>query len=76
MKGRNRNTAWLSITEEEWPEIEGIYIQWLEQALKGDHKSLSSMTDKLSSKLIFYFVRLFQENISFAKKFKCPERIG
>jgi hypothetical protein len=76
MKGRNRNTAWLSITKEEWPEIEEIYIQWLEQALKGDHKSLSSMTDKLSSKLIFYFVRLFQENISFAKKFKCSERIG
>jgi hypothetical protein len=76
MKGRNRNTAWLSITEEEWPEIEEIYKRWLEQALKGDHKSLSAMTDKLSSKLIFYIVRLCQENISFAKKFKCPEIIG
>jgi hypothetical protein len=49
MKGRNRNTVWLSITEEEWPEIEEIYIRWLETALNGKHESLSLMTDKLSS---------------------------
>lgn len=28
-KGRNRNTAWFSIIDEEWPDLEKIYQQWL-----------------------------------------------
>lgn len=28
-KGRNRNTAWFSIIDEEWLELEKIYQQWL-----------------------------------------------
>ena len=28
-KGRNRNTAWFSIVDEEWPELEQAYISWL-----------------------------------------------
>ena len=28
-KGRNRNTAWFSIIDEEWPELEQAYIAWL-----------------------------------------------
>jgi RimJ/RimL family protein N-acetyltransferase len=28
-KGRNRNTAWFSVIDEEWPDLEKIYQQWL-----------------------------------------------
>lgn len=28
-KGRNRNTSWFSIIDEEWPALEKIYQQWL-----------------------------------------------
>lgn len=28
-KGRNRNTAWFSILDEEWPALEKAYLQWL-----------------------------------------------
>ena len=28
-KGRNRNTAWFSILDEEWPELEKAYTAWL-----------------------------------------------
>lgn len=28
-KGRNRNTAWFSIIDEEWPALEQHYLQWL-----------------------------------------------
>ena len=50
MKGRNRNTAWLRITEEEWPEVNEIYKHWLDLALAGNHKSMSEMTAGLYGK--------------------------
>ncbi|WP_322853468.1 GNAT family protein [Acinetobacter sp. ANC 3903] len=28
-KGRNRNTAWFSILDQEWPELERSYLAWL-----------------------------------------------
>ncbi|OTG70729.1 GNAT family N-acetyltransferase [Acinetobacter sp. ANC 4169] len=28
-KGRNRNTAWFSILDQEWPELEKAYLAWL-----------------------------------------------
>lgn len=28
-KGRNRNTAWFSIIDEEWPALQQRYLQWL-----------------------------------------------
>jgi RimJ/RimL family protein N-acetyltransferase len=28
-KGKNRDTAWYSILDEEWPELRGIFEQWL-----------------------------------------------
>ena len=28
-KGRNRNTAWFSILDEEWPTLDKAYTQWL-----------------------------------------------
>jgi len=30
MKGRNRDTAWFSITGEEWPAVKSALTQWLE----------------------------------------------
>lgn len=29
-KGRNRDTAWYSITDDEWPAVRGAFEQWLE----------------------------------------------
>ena len=29
VKGRNRDTAWFSITDQEWPAIEAAFVQWL-----------------------------------------------
>jgi RimJ/RimL family protein N-acetyltransferase len=31
-KGRNRDTAWFSIIDREWPALRGAYEQWLEAA--------------------------------------------
>ena len=31
-KGRNRDTAWYAITEEEWPLLRDAYTQWLDPA--------------------------------------------
>ncbi|MCB0061416.1 MAG: GNAT family N-acetyltransferase [Caldilineaceae bacterium] len=28
-KGRNRDTAWFAITDQEWPAIEQAFVQWL-----------------------------------------------
>jgi len=28
-KGRNRDTAWYSILDDEWPEVRAILEQWL-----------------------------------------------
>ncbi|HYZ30054.1 MAG TPA: GNAT family protein, partial [Thermoleophilaceae bacterium] len=30
MKGRNRDTAWYSIVDDEWPVIRGAFVRWLE----------------------------------------------
>ena len=29
IKGRNRNTAWFSIVDDEWSELKNAYQQWL-----------------------------------------------
>jgi hypothetical protein len=29
-KGKNRDTAWYSILDEEWPELRAIFEQWLQ----------------------------------------------
>ena len=29
-KGRSRDTAWYSITDDEWPPIHGVYLAWLD----------------------------------------------
>lgn len=32
LKGRNRDTAWFSVIDGEWPALEQAYIQWLDAA--------------------------------------------
>ncbi len=32
IKGRNRDTAWFSITDGEWPPLRAVYEQWLDPA--------------------------------------------
>jgi RimJ/RimL family protein N-acetyltransferase len=48
VKGRNRDTAWLSITDGEWPKIKAVFERWLDPAnFDGDGKqrlSLSALT--------------------------------
>ena len=37
IKGRNRDTAWFAILEEEWPALRAAFEAWLEPAnLDGD----------------------------------------
>ncbi len=56
MKNHNRNTAWLSIIEEEWPAVDEVYTKWLDMALAGNHKSLSVMIADLNeTRGIYYF---------------------
>ena len=31
-KGRNRDTAWFAITDDEWPDIQAAYQRWLDPA--------------------------------------------
>jgi len=46
-KGRNRDTAWYSILDDEWPEVRGILEAWLDEANFNQQgqaqKSLNSM---------------------------------
>ena len=46
MKGRNRNTTWLRIVQEDWPEVNRIYEEWIGLALAGNHQSLSKMMEQ------------------------------
>jgi hypothetical protein len=31
-KGKNRDTAWYSILDDEWPEVRGILETWLDES--------------------------------------------
>ena len=48
IKGRNRDTAWYAITEEEWPPLRKAFEDWLEDGnfdSSGEQRrSLSDMT--------------------------------
>lgn len=51
IKGRNRDTAWFSITDREWPALQTCFLQWLATSnfdKKGRQKvSLTSLTKAL-----------------------------
>ena len=48
VKGRNRDTAWLSITDNEWPAIKAAFARWLDPENFGadgrQRESLSALT--------------------------------
>ncbi len=44
-KGKNRDTAWFSILDDEWPELRGIFEQWLAPAnFAQDGNALTSLS--------------------------------
>jgi len=49
VKGHNRDTAWLSMTDREWPAIKEAFERWLDpgnfDSAGGQRVSLSSLTD-------------------------------
>ena len=54
-RGRSRDTAWFSITDEEWPVLTPAYEKWLDpanfDAAGGQLTSLSSLTAQARSRL-------------------------
>jgi RimJ/RimL family protein N-acetyltransferase len=54
LKGRSRDTAWYSVTVEEWPELEGAFLQWLDPRnfdQQGAQRTrLSELTGKLRAR--------------------------
>lgn len=53
IKGRNRDTAWYSIIDKEWPALKEVYSKWLAPSnfdLNGNQKvKLSTLTSALSN---------------------------
>ena len=50
LNGHSRDTAWFSITNDEWPQLNEVYRKWLEIVESGQHQSLSKMVDEMKSK--------------------------
>ena len=45
VKGRNRDTAWFSITDREWPEIKAAFERWLDPGnFDGDGRQRASLS--------------------------------
>jgi len=36
-KGRNRDTAWYSVIDREWPQLEKAFVRWLDPANFDEH---------------------------------------
>lgn len=50
-KGKNRDTAWYSILDDEWPEVRGILESWLEDANFDDNdQARSSLFEMMSDR--------------------------
>lgn len=51
VKGRNRDTAWYAVIDQEWPALQAAFIQWLDPANFDNqgqqHLSLSTLTAPL-----------------------------
>jgi RimJ/RimL family protein N-acetyltransferase len=48
-KGKNRDTAWYSILDDEWPEVRGIFEAWLDEAnFNEDGSARSSLSAMMS----------------------------
>jgi len=50
-KGKNRDTTWYSILDDEWPEVRGIIEQWLSDSNFNDEgKSQSSLSELMQKR--------------------------
>ena len=50
-KGKNRDTAWYSILDDEWPEVRGILEAWLDASNFNDDESpKTSLFEKMSNR--------------------------
>ncbi len=46
IKGRNRDTAWFSVLDHEWPALQAAYGQWLDPAnFTGDGRQIVALSD-------------------------------
>ena len=51
-KGKNRDTAWYSILDDEWPEVREIMENWLDDAnFDDDGQARTSLSDKMSQRI-------------------------
>lgn len=50
-KGKNRDTAWYSILDDEWPEVKSIISAWLDPSnFSGDGKARTSLTQLMENR--------------------------
>ena len=50
-KGKNRDTAWYSILDDEWPEIRGILETWLDASnFNVDESPKTSLFEMMSNR--------------------------
>jgi len=50
-KGKNRDTAWFSILDDEWPELATIFREWLAPTnFTGDGEALASLSDRTGAR--------------------------
>jgi hypothetical protein len=50
VKGRNRDTAWFSITNDEWTDLENVFTEWLESAVQNRHQRLRKMVNEIKER--------------------------
>lgn len=52
-KGKNRDTAWYSILDDEWPEVRGILETWLDASnFNADESPRTSLFEKMSNRQV------------------------
>ena len=50
-KGKNRDTAWYSILDDEWPEVRGILEAWLDDSnFDADGKAVTSLYEQMQAR--------------------------
>jgi RimJ/RimL family protein N-acetyltransferase len=50
-KGKNRDTAWFSILDDEWPELDAIFRQWLDASnFTPDGRALTSLSEMTAAR--------------------------
>ena len=47
VKGRNRDTDWFAIVDDDWPAIRAAHVTWLDRVARDDHVPLGTLTAPL-----------------------------